>query len=373
EENGIDICFYSHNGKFVSTIEDSAGITPEGVMKYLLPIGKSGKTYAEGLNGKFGQGFFSLLIGAQEVNIKTSIGNGITTYVQIVPIYNEDNLIEDFDIKYEFIGEEFKGTKIERVDESEGVNANFSAMFGVNNIVKYIGVVSGVDIRYNGESINGNKEVLQEENIPGIGRLQLLNHNNIERITKNGLYVSEIKDIYLDMFPQWIIDIVKENRLTIDLPSSIDLVSSRNQIADENDLIKLKPYIFKLVTKFIVNLALDGKIKIPMLPEDYFGMDYYEKTIERFHDIIHFSKSMNNGGVINIGQMSELLKNKSNMALFLLMIEQEKKGEKVSLQILKKRRYDKEFISTVSSGRMEQSIAQGVHLAESKKMKEEKI
>jgi hypothetical protein len=82
--------------------------------------------------------------------------------------------------------------------------------------------------------------------------------------------MSEIKDKYLDIFPDWIKDIIKSQKLTLDLPKGLDLVSSRTELADNKDLEKLKPYIFNLVTKYILSLAMTSSLKIPMMPEDYF-------------------------------------------------------------------------------------------------------
>jgi hypothetical protein len=69
--------------------------------------------------------------------------------------------------------------------------------------------------------------------------------------------MSEIKPDYLDIFPEWIKEIIKKEKLTIDIPSKLDLVSSRTELADVKDLEMLKPYIFNIVIKYIVNLALD--------------------------------------------------------------------------------------------------------------------
>jgi hypothetical protein len=69
--------------------------------------------------------------------------------------------------------------------------------------------------------------------------------------------MSEIKTDYLDIFPEWITEIIRNEKLTIDLPAKLDLVSSRTELADIKDLEMLKPYIFNIVIKYIVSLALD--------------------------------------------------------------------------------------------------------------------
>jgi GTPase SAR1 family protein len=69
--------------------------------------------------------------------------------------------------------------------------------------------------------------------------------------------MSEIKADYLDIFPEWITEIIRKEKLTIDIPTKLDLVSSRTELADIKDLEMLKPYIFNIVIKYIVSLALD--------------------------------------------------------------------------------------------------------------------
>jgi hypothetical protein len=69
--------------------------------------------------------------------------------------------------------------------------------------------------------------------------------------------MSEIKTDYLDIFPEWITEIIRKEKLTIDIPAKLDLVSSRTELADIKDLEMLKPYIFNIVIKYIVSLALD--------------------------------------------------------------------------------------------------------------------
>lgn len=363
-ESWCDIDFFENNWNFISSISDSVWMTLEEVFRYLLPIWKSGKQDTQWLTGKFGQWFFSLFIGAKEVNVKTSSWSGKTNYLRIKPLYNRDNLIEDFDISFDVKDENFKWTTIERVDEAEWIEANLSAMFWIHNIVKYVWVVDGIDVRYNWEVINNKNKILQTENIPKLWVLTLLENSGIERVSKDGLYMSELKEIYVDMFPEWVVEIIKEQKLTLDIPSWIDLVSSRNEISDIKNLHALQPYIFNIIAKHIVTSALDGKIKIPMLPEDYFWLDYYEQRIEKFREINSYATQVNKGWNLDIWQ-TELLKNKSNMALFLLMLEVNKAGEKVSLQILKKKRNDAQFVHRVSQGRMAEAVGLWSSSAES--------
>jgi hypothetical protein len=69
--------------------------------------------------------------------------------------------------------------------------------------------------------------------------------------------MSQIKEEHIDIFPDWVIEIIRQEKLTIDIPTKLELTSSRNALNDKNDLEKLKPFIFNLVMRHVVSLAID--------------------------------------------------------------------------------------------------------------------
>jgi len=65
----------------------------------------------------FGQGFFATAVGAKEIRVKSSVGNGTTTYVTLTPVLSRDSEM-DFTVQYDIVDEDFIGTTIERIDAS---------------------------------------------------------------------------------------------------------------------------------------------------------------------------------------------------------------------------------------------------------------
>jgi hypothetical protein len=153
DSDRIDFAHFAENGHYGVRISDSVGMDFSEVNNKLLIIGESGKTPGEGV-GMFGQGFYSLAIGAKEIRIKTGTGDGQATLVRMVPIHDRDGAIRDFEISQELRQEAFKGTVIERIDESDGFSANLRAMMGNAYLQKYAGNVAGIPIIAQGRRIN---------------------------------------------------------------------------------------------------------------------------------------------------------------------------------------------------------------------------
>lgn len=63
--------FQDDKEQFIARVSDPVGMTPHQVWNYLLPPGSSSKVSKDG-GGMFGQGFYSLMIGARELTVKTS-------------------------------------------------------------------------------------------------------------------------------------------------------------------------------------------------------------------------------------------------------------------------------------------------------------
>ncbi|MDD5213257.1 MAG: hypothetical protein PHG82_02440 [Candidatus Gracilibacteria bacterium] len=341
----LDVNFYQNDNKWISRMSDNIGMTNYEVFKYLLTPGKSGKENDETATGMFGQGFYSLSIGAREVNLKTNSGNGKTTYLNLKPKYNENKDIIDFEIKYDIRNEEFMGTIIERVDDSEGIGGNIGALIGINNLQKYVGNVDDIEIKYNGKNAlnSENIQILETVEIPEFGKLSLKqNKDKQERLTKDNLFLSEIKDEYLNFLPDFMIDYIRKNGYSLDLPSKIQLTKTRNAITDfEENIDVLRPHIFNLFTKLIIKDYLAGKTRLPMMPLDYYGLDIYEMKFD--NKIVNLANRVNNSGILNLGEIEEL-KNKNLMIQYLINLKVENKGEIISIRELKKRRDDEVFL-----------------------------
>ena len=97
---------------------------------FLLIAGCSSKGLEQTLDadefiGKFGRGFFTIFQNTKEVRIKTSNGNGKTTYVNFIPLNSNTKLCKDGDkvkdilIRIDNKDESFKGTEIQKVSNLE--------------------------------------------------------------------------------------------------------------------------------------------------------------------------------------------------------------------------------------------------------------
>lgn len=352
KEKTIEINSFEVDWNMVNEFFDKVWMTPEQVDNYLIPIWKSSKDIPW-IIWKFWQWFYSSMIWAKEVLVKTSVWDWKTVYIKFKPII-ENWLIKDIAIFKKIVKEDFIWTKLQRVDIEKWTKSHINGMIFLNNLIKYIWCVDDFSILYNWKNINDKNEVLFQEYIDGLWTLKILKNQKIERVISRWTYMSEIKEEYIDMFPDYIKEIIKKEKLTIEIPENISLLSSRNSVANSDDIKRIKPYIYKLILKYIVFLSLEWKINIPMLPEDYFWNDSIEKKLnDNQKSILKLAKTINNWWIIND---FELLKNKSNIALFLAYLEIEKSWEKVSLHILKKRRKDKEFLEKHTDWIMSENI-----------------
>lgn len=71
------------------------------------------------------------------------------------------------------------------------------------------------------------------------------------------------------MLPDWMVSIVHAHGLSLDIPQAIELTKSRNAVANSADISSLQPYIFALVSEYIVDGFYKGRNTIEMLPLDY--------------------------------------------------------------------------------------------------------
>jgi hypothetical protein len=102
--------------------------------------------------------------------------------------------------------------------------------------------------------------------------------DNIERFTKDNLWISEIKDELLSDFPDWIIQYCRDQRLSIDIPAGIPLIGSRNSLENKQYYLGiLKPYIYRMIIEIILHDHITGALRIPMMPEDYLSYLRYEQ------------------------------------------------------------------------------------------------
>lgn len=343
--DNIDIDFYQNNNSWTSRISDNIWMTTYEVFKYLLTPWKSWKENDETATWMFWQWFYSLSIWASKIKLKTSIWDWKTTYLDLSPKYNSNKDIIDFEIKYDIKSEEFTWTIIERIDESEWIWWNVWALIGLNNLYKYVWNVDDLSLKYNENNIFSKFDVkiLEIEEIAWIWTLALKqNKDKQERFTKDNLFISEIKDEYLNFLPDFIIDYIRENWYSLDLPSNIWLTKTRNSITDfEENIEILRPHIFNIFTRHIVKEYLAGNLRLPMMPLDYYGLDLYEMKFNS--NILNLASIVNNWWNLKLEQINSL-KDKNLLIQYLINLKVENNWEIISIRDLKKRRDDEEFL-----------------------------
>lgn len=334
----MEVNFFAEQGNWVTQVQDPVGMNLHKVLNYLLIPWNSDKDGDDWQTGMFGQWFRSSAIWAKELRIKTSPGDGQLYQLTLLPIYNEDNNLDDFVISVSVSQENFKGTIIERVDDKSWIQANLRAMIWVHNMQKYVGNVESIDIMYGKQKINTPEKniVLQSTQVPWYGEMKLIKtSDNIVRWTKDNLYINEIPDDFLLDIPVRMKEYVESQNLTIDIPPRFWLTKSRNSLADYEEQLKtLRPHLFDMLINYILKEVVKSQLRIPMLPEDYFGLDLYER---RQTESSRIAQRYSNGLQLTDSEI-DYLKDKAHMAEFLVQIPFEWNGNTLSLLEMKRRR-----------------------------------
>ncbi len=159
--------------------------------------------------------------------------------------------------------------------------------------------------------------------------------DNIVRWTKDNLYINEIPDDFLLDIPVRMKEYVESQNLTIDIPPRFWLTKSRNSLADYEEQLKtLRPHLFDMLINYILKEVVKSQLRIPMLPEDYFGLDLYER---RQTESSRIAQRYSNGLQLTDSEI-DYLKDKAHMAEFLVQIPFEWNGNTLSLLEMKRRR-----------------------------------
>lgn len=327
--------FFDENTHWVSKIQDPVWMDLYELFQFLLYPWKSWKQgYWDKSIWMFWQWFLSLAIWAKQILVKTSKWDWEVVYLNIVPIYNDNNIIIDFDIEYDTKKEQFKWTIIERIDQSKWIWWNIRALIWRRNILKYVWNID-CDIILNWERINNKKILIEEEIIPWYWELKLYaSSDKQEKLTSNNLYLNKLPDIFFSILPEWIIKYIRSQNLTIDLPNMIPLTKTRNSINWLNKYFEImKPYLYRIFVRYILKEYIQWKIMIPMLPEDYYGFELYDQRY--YTKIIDIANRFNWEWILDDKDI-EFLKDKANMAEFLTIVEFTSNWKKISLLLLKK-------------------------------------
>jgi hypothetical protein len=256
--------------RLIVVAQDGVGMTFREVINYLLVRGERSSSE----KGKFGQKFFTVLQGAEEVFVKTGVGDGQVTYCKLVPQYDEHDQIVDVLVEYDIRNEaDFKGTVIQKVVKSDF--PEMEAALLKDATITYGGLVDGnlVRIDYGGEQINQPQGVLAQRNLPDFGELKIYDASE-DAVTQNGIFVRDLGPEYFLGVPTHVQKALTDHGIVIDLPTGIELIVSGNDIAGP-----VKEKVFSLLQDAIPVLAMQsylrlfakGAINLDSLPYDFFS------------------------------------------------------------------------------------------------------
>lgn len=337
---------YSIGNHFVSSVQDPVWIDLPTVISKLFTPYNTGKS-DWGATGQFWKWFFTFTPNSKEINIKTSKWDGKVLYIKLIP-KKENGIINNFDVRIDQREEQFQWTIVERVDDASWVKWNLRAMVGANLLKKYVWNVQGTNIEYNESLLNdsNNLDVLSiSEAIVWKGKdgkqrilwdLKLFKNNDgISRLSKDGLFISEIKDELLSNLPDWIQNKFHNENLSIDIPRDVPLVWSRNSLRNKDYYIELlQPYLFKQVIQYILESYVQRDTIIPELPHDYLWMEKYDVT--HSSRVLWLSSRFNSNSKFDINKNEiSYLKNKKIMAEFLVLCNFQHDGMETSLRNIK--------------------------------------
>jgi hypothetical protein len=279
---------------------DPVGMNINSFINYFLVPGESTKLDKKYI-GFYGQGIYTLFDKCQEIVIKTGRGNGKTWYAKMKPIIEHD-MVVDVDIKLSRTNDIYKGTSISKVQKSE--NPYVEAAYIRNSLMTLTNALDSkkCSIILQGEQINASYPKLHQEAVDGLGELTVYkNPNNI--VTKDGLFVKEIKSEYTELIPSFMNKSLHDwGGITIDLFPGLELTRSRQDVANKEETNKtLNPLIQRgLVNSYLRSFVEEFKkdyhvFPFKELPYDYFVNENYSIESKYIQD----AKSLMEGKPLN--------------------------------------------------------------------------
>lgn len=271
---------YIEGADFVIEVTDPVGMTLDRVVNSLLVPQKSEWDASEVI-GYFGHGFFTVFKEADEVRVKTSTGDGNTLYVAIDPVRNyKTGKVMDLTINVGTKAEQFKGTSVAWVKRTDF--QEFEASKAKAELTTYAGLVPSeeLSVLWNGEEVNKNPRRLATA-ASSLGDVRMHHIAGENTVTQNGLYMNELDFQYTAQIPGIIRQILLQQGIVIDIPSSIHLIDSRTDIANKEDVLPLLyPAISQAAVSSAAAMFIDGTIALDQLPYDFFT------RIERYAGLV---------------------------------------------------------------------------------------
>lgn len=332
----------NEKGEFVLQIEDPLGMNLNEVINYLLVPGESSKRNDASQVGQFGQGFFTVFKNSREVIIKTSKGDGTMNIIQITPLgangkpLQEAGKVFDLDIQISQQQKKYKGTTIQTSIFSDF--PEMEATFAKNALMINASLVDAnkAKILYKDEPINSEVSISSSSDIPSLGVVKAYSSSD-SALTQNGLFIKKLDVTLLEEVPEAIREYFTKNGIVIDLPPSVALIQSRNDIAKADEVIpKVKKALPELLTQLFLQKLTRSLVGTDALVEvlDKLNLpyDFFKRPDNADEDVKTDLIKLNNKQSISFEKYS---KNPQKLLQFILGVKLvEYKGNNLSLRQL---------------------------------------
>ncbi len=288
----------------VVRVQDPAGMNLNEIINYLLVPSESSKRGDVDAIGEKWQGFFTILNNSKEVRIQTSKGDGIIDRIFIRPLKNSNGDLRDFEISFVQEAWDFRGTIIEQVSEND--MPEVEAAFCKSSIISYAWLLDAnrIELRFWDKILNKSRLKLYDTDIPDLGRFTIF-HGRENCVTQNGLFVRNLDNEWLKDIPKKLLPVLLKEGIVVDIPTSIQLIKSRNDIAKKQNILPImSAYMRQASFQSYLSLFMNGMASFDDLPYDYFQRERNDLSImdEELHADI---ESIKHGGAVQYERYSD--------------------------------------------------------------------
>jgi hypothetical protein len=295
-EDTIEIESFYRDGFFGTTVRDPVGMSLHNLVYNLLVPDNSSKSSSLNLSGFFGHGFYTAFLGASQVEITTSLGDGTAYEMLISCEHDESGRLKNLHLdSFCQVASDFKGTDITRLEKCDRVTASFKHALVSDAAYRYLSTINTHEctITLNDQLVNQPFKKLGD--VTGsIGTISLATlHDGFSRITSDGLYLTHMSD---DKFGKLIPEILRPTLdrvgCVLDLPRALRPTRTRNALSgEEHFLDELQSMIGISSLVASVKLFMEEDFDIPGIPRDYL----YQRALSTVSDpiILHDAEIIN--------------------------------------------------------------------------------
>jgi hypothetical protein len=269
----IEIDSFYDGKHFGTTVRDPVGMSLHELVYYLLSPDNSSKTGTSALAGFFGQGFYTTFLGASQVVVKTSLGDGRIFEIVLGCEHDAQGGLSKISIlSLDETNGEFKGTEITRLERCDHFGASLRHALVSDAAYRFVSTIDAreISIALNEQSINQPSKLLSELSAEA-GRVRVLTlHDGFSRVTIDNLYLMAMNDKFGVHIPEILRPTLERVGFVVDLPSTIRPTRTRIALSQEDqilDQLQRVTAVGALVSS--VKLFLEEDFDIPGIPRDY--------------------------------------------------------------------------------------------------------